>query len=210
MAYFWTAPEGLFAFELIVSRPFVIAHAAFAAFSLPVTAWRRVQSGSEWCPDGLETLIVRQTSPAAPQLCTPGELWSHCGGIRVVPETLQHHRPGWSPLHVRTAEAGGLWCRGACEPGELVEIRLMMLIVDDHTGYRVEDKANQFIPSLSAFVNSFAKIQLFEFLSGNVEVPELPVSSVPSTPSGKGRSCSSQVGPTVFFFLLQWKVQVVS
>lgn len=36
-------------------------------------------------------------------------------------------------------------------------------------------------------------IQLFEFLSGNVEVPELPVSSVPSTPSGKGRSCSSQV-----------------
>uniref|UniRef100_A0A3B4H7E3 PCNA-interacting partner n=1 Tax=Pundamilia nyererei TaxID=303518 RepID=A0A3B4H7E3_9CICH len=35
--------------------------------------------------------------------------------------------------------------------------------------------------------------QLFEFLSGNVEVPELPVSSVPSTPSGKGRSCSSQV-----------------
>lgn len=63
--------------------------------------------------------------------------------------------------------------------------------------------------SLSAFVNSFAKIQLFEFLSGNVEVPELPVSSVPSTPSGKGRSCSSQVGPTVFF-LLQWKVQLVS
>lgn len=44
MAYFWTAAEGLFAFELIVSRLFVIAH---AAFSLPVTAWRRVQSGSE-------------------------------------------------------------------------------------------------------------------------------------------------------------------
>lgn len=132
-------------FELIVSRLFVIAH---AAFSLPVTAWRRVQSGSEWCPDGLETLIVRQTSPAAPQLCTPGELWSHCGGIRVVPETLQHHRPDWSPLHVQTAEAGGLWSRGACEPGELVEIRLMMLIMDDHTGYTVGDKANRFIPSL--------------------------------------------------------------
>lgn len=77
----------------------------------------------------------------------------------------------------------------------------MILIVDDHTGYTVGDKANRFIPSLSAFVNSFAKIQLFEFLSGNVEVPELPVSSVPSTPSGKGRSCSSQVGPTVFFLL---------
>lgn len=75
----------------------------------------------------------------------------------------------------------------------------MMLIVDDHTGYTVGDKANRFIPSLSAFVNSFAKIQLFEFLSGNVEVPELPVSSVPSTPSGKGRSCSSQVGPNCVF-----------
>lgn len=47
MAYFWTAAEGLSAFELIGSRPFVITAAAFAAFSLPVTAWRRVQSGSE-------------------------------------------------------------------------------------------------------------------------------------------------------------------
>ncbi|XP_069556531.1 PCNA-interacting partner [Brachyistius frenatus] len=36
-------------------------------------------------------------------------------------------------------------------------------------------------------------IQLFEFLSGNMEVPELPDSSVPSTPSSKGRPCSSQV-----------------
>ncbi|KAM6895958.1 PCNA-interacting partner isoform 1-T2 [Lycodopsis pacificus] len=36
-------------------------------------------------------------------------------------------------------------------------------------------------------------IQLFEFLSGNREVSELPDSSVPSTPSSKRRPCSSQV-----------------
>ncbi|XP_076015806.1 PCNA-interacting partner isoform X2 [Genypterus blacodes] len=35
--------------------------------------------------------------------------------------------------------------------------------------------------------------QLFEFLSGDVEVSELPDSSVPSTPSSKHRPCSSQV-----------------
>ncbi|KAM4569210.1 PCNA-interacting partner [Odontesthes bonariensis] len=36
-------------------------------------------------------------------------------------------------------------------------------------------------------------IQLFEFLSGNIKVPELPDSSVPSTPCSKSRPCSSQV-----------------
>ncbi|XP_045928251.1 PCNA-interacting partner [Micropterus dolomieu] len=36
-------------------------------------------------------------------------------------------------------------------------------------------------------------IQLFEFLSGNTEVSELPDSSVPSTPSCKSKPCSSQV-----------------
>ncbi|XP_051248918.1 PCNA-interacting partner [Dicentrarchus labrax] len=36
-------------------------------------------------------------------------------------------------------------------------------------------------------------IQLFEFLSGNMEVSELPGSSVPSTPSSKSRPCSSQM-----------------
>ncbi|KAM6895531.1 PCNA-interacting partner [Xenentodon cancila] len=36
-------------------------------------------------------------------------------------------------------------------------------------------------------------IQLFEFLLGNVEVPDLPDSSVPSTPSSKCRPCSSQL-----------------
>ncbi|XP_074481557.1 PCNA-interacting partner [Sebastes fasciatus] len=36
-------------------------------------------------------------------------------------------------------------------------------------------------------------IQLFEFLSGNMEVSELPDSSVPSTPSSKSRPCSSQM-----------------
>ncbi|XP_067346230.1 PCNA-interacting partner isoform X2 [Channa argus] len=39
----------------------------------------------------------------------------------------------------------------------------------------------------------FSPIQLFEFLSGNMEVSELPDPSVPSTPSSKDRSCSSQV-----------------
>ncbi|XP_071357885.1 PCNA-interacting partner isoform X2 [Trachinotus anak] len=39
--------------------------------------------------------------------------------------------------------------------------------------------------------------QLFEFLSGNMEVSELPDSSVPSTPSSKGRPCSSQVKTAV-------------
>ncbi|XP_036976991.1 PCNA-interacting partner [Acanthopagrus latus] len=38
-----------------------------------------------------------------------------------------------------------------------------------------------------------SSIQLFEFLSGSMEVSELPDSSVPSTPSSKNRSCSSQV-----------------
>ncbi|XP_029902103.1 PCNA-interacting partner isoform X2 [Myripristis murdjan] len=36
-------------------------------------------------------------------------------------------------------------------------------------------------------------VQLFEFLSGNMEVSELMDSSVPSTPSSKCRPCSSQV-----------------
>ncbi|XP_029318063.1 PCNA-interacting partner isoform X2 [Cottoperca gobio] len=40
-------------------------------------------------------------------------------------------------------------------------------------------------------------IQLFEFLSGNMEVSGLPDSSVPSTPSSKGRPCSSQVKMSV-------------
>ncbi|XP_076578375.1 PCNA-interacting partner [Chaetodon auriga] len=40
-------------------------------------------------------------------------------------------------------------------------------------------------------------IQLFEFLSGNTEVPEIPDSSVPSTPSSKNRPCSSQVKTAV-------------
>ncbi|XP_041819963.1 PCNA-interacting partner [Chelmon rostratus] len=40
-------------------------------------------------------------------------------------------------------------------------------------------------------------IQLFEFLSGNMEVPEIPDSSVASTPSGKKRPCSSQVKTAV-------------
>ncbi|KAI3366342.1 hypothetical protein L3Q82_000501 [Scortum barcoo] len=38
-----------------------------------------------------------------------------------------------------------------------------------------------------------SSIQLFEFLLGNSEVSRLPDSSVPSTPSSKSRSCSSQV-----------------
>ncbi|XP_073336731.1 PCNA-interacting partner [Pagrus major] len=38
-----------------------------------------------------------------------------------------------------------------------------------------------------------SSIQLFEFLSGSMEVSELPDSSVPSTPSSKSRSCSSQM-----------------
>lgn len=150
MARFWTAGEGLSAFELIGSRPSVIMAAAFAVFSLPVTARQRVQSGSEWCPDGLETLTVRQTSPATPQLCTLGELWSHPGGIRVLPEALQHCGPGWCPLHVQTAETRGLGPRGAREPGEqeLVEIRLMMLIADDQIGYWVR---HQFISLITFF-----------------------------------------------------------
>ncbi|KAM3859113.1 PCNA-interacting partner [Diretmus argenteus] len=40
-------------------------------------------------------------------------------------------------------------------------------------------------------------VQLFEFLSGNTEVPELMDSSVPSTPSSKSRPCSSQVKSAV-------------
>ncbi|KAM9328312.1 PCNA-interacting partner [Pholidichthys leucotaenia] len=36
-------------------------------------------------------------------------------------------------------------------------------------------------------------IQLYEFLSGNLEATDLPASSVPSTPSSKGRPRSSQV-----------------
>uniref|UniRef100_UPI0037E7F571 PCNA-interacting partner n=1 Tax=Semicossyphus pulcher TaxID=241346 RepID=UPI0037E7F571 len=36
-------------------------------------------------------------------------------------------------------------------------------------------------------------IQMFEFLSGNTEVSELPDSSVPSTPSSQSRRCSLQV-----------------
>lgn len=198
MAHFWTAGKGLCAFELIGSRPSVIMAAAFTVFSLPVTARRRVQSGSEWCSDGLETLTVRQTSPATPQLCTLGELWSHPGGIWILPEALQHCGPGWYPLHVQTAETGGLGPRGARELGELVEIRLMRLIVDDQIVYWVRDQSVYL--SNYFFFYSFAKIQLFEFLSGNMEVPELPDSSVPSTPSSKSRSCSSQVGPVLLSY----------
>ncbi|XP_049422805.1 PCNA-interacting partner [Epinephelus fuscoguttatus] len=40
-------------------------------------------------------------------------------------------------------------------------------------------------------------VELFEFLSGNTEVSELPDSSVPSTPSSKSRPCSSQVKTAV-------------
>ncbi|CAJ1054508.1 PREDICTED: PCNA-interacting partner [Xyrichtys novacula] len=40
-------------------------------------------------------------------------------------------------------------------------------------------------------------IQMFDFLSGNMEVPELPDSSVPSTPSSQSRRCSSQVKAAV-------------
>ncbi|XP_019960505.2 PCNA-interacting partner isoform X2 [Paralichthys olivaceus] len=40
-------------------------------------------------------------------------------------------------------------------------------------------------------------IQLFEFLTGKMESSELPDSSVPSTPSGKSRPCSSQVKTAV-------------
>lgn len=192
MAHFWTAREGLCAFELIGSRLLIIMAAAFTVFSPPVTARRRVQSGSEWCPDGLETLTVRQTSPATPQLCTLGELWSHPGVIRILPEALQHRGPGWYPLHVQTAETRGLGPRGACEPGEreLVEIRVMMLIADVQIGHWVKDQS---IYLSNDLFYSFAKIQLFEFLSGNMEVPEIPDSSVASTPSGKKRPCSSQV-----------------
>lgn len=207
MAHFWTAGEGLSAFELIGSRLSVIMAGAFTVFSLPVTAWRRVQSGSEWCPDGLETLTVRQTSPATPQLCTLGELWSHPGGIRILPETLQHCGPGWYPLHVQTAETSGLGPRGPCEPGEqeLVDIRVMMLIVDDQIGYWVKDQS---IYLSKYFIYSFTKIQLFEFLSGNTEVSELPDSSVPSTPSCKSKPCSSQVGPVLLSYTNK-KVQLI-
>lgn len=91
---------------------------SFLVVSVAVTAWWRVQSGSEWCPDGLETLTVRQTSPAAPQLCTLGELWSHPGDVQMLSATLQHCGPGWYLLHVHTAEACSCWPRGAREPGE--------------------------------------------------------------------------------------------
>ncbi|KAL7371424.1 hypothetical protein ABVT39_026607 [Epinephelus coioides] len=40
-------------------------------------------------------------------------------------------------------------------------------------------------------------VELFEFLSGNTEVSELPDSSVPSTPSSESRPCSSQVKTAV-------------
>lgn len=141
------------AFELIGSRLSVITAAAFTVFSLPVTARRRVQSGSEWCPDGLETLTVRQTSPATPQLCTLGELWSHPEGIRILPEALQHCGPGWYPLHVQTAEAGGLGPGGACEPGE----RESWLIVDDQI-WLLSFKINLFYLSNRFFLlYSFAK-----------------------------------------------------
>ncbi|KAM3587846.1 uncharacterized protein V6R79_015199 [Siganus canaliculatus] len=42
-------------------------------------------------------------------------------------------------------------------------------------------------------VEPVSPIQLFQFLSGGAEVSELPDSSVPSTPSSRCRSCSSQV-----------------
>lgn len=171
-------------FELIGSRPSVITAAASTVFSLPVTARRRVQSGPEWCPDGLEALTARQTSPAAPRLCTLGELWSHPGGIRVLPEALQHRGPGWCLLHVQTAETAGVGSRGARELGEgesdwwLWAIRFFAI--------------DRFISLIHSWF-FFWKIQLFEFLSGSTEVSERPDSSVPSTPSSKSRSCSSQV-----------------
>lgn len=171
--------------------------AAFTVFSLAVTARRRVQSGSEWRPDGLETLTARQTSPATPRLCPLGEPWSHPGDIRVLAEALQHRGPGRCPLSVRTAETWGLGPRWAREPGEqeLVEIRLMAMIVDDQIGYRVRDQS-VCLPLNTCFI-LFAKVQLFDFLSGNSEVSELTGSSVPSTPSSKSRSWSSQVGPVL-------------
>ncbi|XP_070784808.1 PCNA-interacting partner [Enoplosus armatus] len=45
----------------------------------------------------------------------------------------------------------------------------------------------------SAQEEPVSPIQLFEFLSGNMEVSELPDSTVPSTPSSKSRPYSSQV-----------------
>uniref|UniRef100_A0A673BS16 PCNA-interacting partner n=1 Tax=Sphaeramia orbicularis TaxID=375764 RepID=A0A673BS16_9TELE len=45
-------------------------------------------------------------------------------------------------------------------------------------------------------------VQLFQFLSGRTEASELQESTVPSTPSSKSRSCSSQVVRRVFFSYL--------
>lgn len=133
--FIWTATGRLSALELIGSVPSVITVAAFTVFSLPMTARQRVQSGSEWCPDGLETLTVRQTSPATPQLCTLGELWPHPGGIWILPEALQHCGPGWYLLHVQAAEPVGPEPRRTCEPGEQEEVEIwLMLIMNDQIG----------------------------------------------------------------------------
>uniref|UniRef100_A0A673BQW1 PCNA-interacting partner n=1 Tax=Sphaeramia orbicularis TaxID=375764 RepID=A0A673BQW1_9TELE len=47
-----------------------------------------------------------------------------------------------------------------------------------------------------------SSVQLFQFLSGRTEASELQESTVPSTPSSKSRSCSSQVVRRVFFSYL--------
>lgn len=164
---------------------------SFLVVSVALTAWWRVQSGSEWCPDGLEALTVRQTSPAAPQLCTLGGLWSHLGHVQILPAALQHRGPGWYLLHVQAAEACWPWPRGAREPGEQELVGTPS--VDEAIGCRVTD---QWVYLTNRLFYSFAKVHLFEFLLSS-EVSERPELSVPSTPSSQSRSRSSQVGPVL-------------
>lgn len=72
----------------------------------------------------------------------------------------------------------------------LVAIR-MMFIASDGNSCRFRQRS--FYLSNDLF-DCLAKSQLFGFLSGDLEVSELPHSSAPSTPSGASRPCSSQVG----------------
>lgn len=164
---------------------------SFLVVSDAVTAWWRVQSGSEWCPDGLETLTVRQTSPGDPQLTTHGELWAHPGDVQMLSAALQHRGPGWYLLHVHTAEACRHWPRGAREPGEKELVRNPC--GEEAICCRV---TQQWVYLTNRLFYSFAKVHLFEFLSSS-EVSELPELSVPSTPSSKNRSRSSQVVPVL-------------
>lgn len=93
---------------------------------LSLTAWWRVQSGPEWRPDDLEAPTVRQTSAAATQLCSPGELRSLPGGVSVIPETLQHSGSCGCSGFLQTTSRGRLRSRRTSESGE-VEINILSL-----------------------------------------------------------------------------------